>query len=298
MTTIFTSVDAAGGWPLLGHVVSLLRNPREFLMSLPQQGDLVRIGLGPSKAYVVCDPELTHQVLVNDRVFDKGGPFVDRLREFIGESVSTCPRGEHRRQRRLMQPAFHPNRLTHYAEMMNNETATVIKTWQDGDVLDVYASMQAITTRIAARTMFAAPASAALVEDAYGALNEIMIGAGRRMLIPPPFDKVPTPGKIRYDRARKRIREITDQLIAGYRAAGVDHQDLMSMLLAKDDNGNSLSKEEISNQVVTLFLGGVETVASTLGWALCVLALQPETQQRMHDEIDSVLQAGRRRSKT
>ncbi|SMC59988.1 cytochrome P450 [Kibdelosporangium aridum] len=288
MTSPFTFAEAKGALPVLGHVGKLLRDPRGFLMSLPDQGDLVRIRLGTSRAYLVCNAELTHQVLVNDRVFDKGGPFVDRLREFIGESVSTCPRGEHRRQRRLMQPAFHPNRLTHYAELMKTETVVVTNSWQHGQVLDVYAAMQAITTKIAARTMFAAPASAALIEDAYDALNEIMTGAGKRMLIPPPLDKLPTRSKIRYDRARKRIREITDQLISDYRAAGVDHQDLMSMLLARDEDGGALSEEEISNQVVTLFLGGVETVASTLGWALCVLALHPEIQDRLHAEVDAI----------
>ena len=290
MTATFTSAPAAGALPVLGHVLSLLRNPRKFLTSLPQHGDLVRIRLGASTAYVVCNAELTRQVLVNDRVFDKGGPFVDRLREFIGDSVSTCPHSQHRRQRRLMQPAFHPKRFAGYTSMMNTETSAITGSWRDGEVLDVVASMQAITTRITARTMFAAPASGALIEAAYDALSEIMHGAGKRMLMPPPLDRLPTPGKIRYDRARRRIREVTDQLIADYRAAGVDHQDLMSMLLAaRDENGNALSEEEISNQVVTLFLGGVETVASTLGWALCVLAVHPEIQRRLRDEVDAVL---------
>jgi cytochrome P450 len=288
--TTFRTAEAAGALPLLGHVPSLIRNPRKFLLSLPAQGDVVQIRLGPSTAYVLCDADLTHQVLVNDRIFEKGGPFVDRLREFLGESVSTCPRAEHRRQRRLMQPAFTSKRLDGYAKMMNEEAVRVVESWRDGAAIDVYATMQSITTRIATRTMFAAPASRALVEQAYDALNDIMIGAGRRMLIPPPLDKIPTPGKLRYDRARRNIRRVTDQLVVDYRKAGVDHEDLMSMLLRPDDEGNVLSEQEISNQVVTLFLGGVETVASTLGWALCVLALRPDIQQRLCDEVDTVLQ--------
>ena len=293
MTSTFTYAKAKGALPFLGHAISLVSNPRDFLRSLPAQGDLVKIGIGPSKAFVICDPDLTHQVLVNDRIFDKGGPFVDRLREFIGDSVSTCPRSEHRRQRRLMQPAFHHSRFPAYAAMMVEETTTVIDQWRDGEVIDVYAMMQAITTKITARTMFASSASAALIADAYDALNDIIMGAGRRMLTPPPLDRVPTPGKRRYDRARVRIREITDQLVAEYRAAGVDHQDLMSMLLAaRDENGDVLSDQEISDQVVTLFLGGVETVASTLGWALCLLAQHPDVEQRLDEEVDAVVGEG------
>lgn len=288
-----TVAEARGGLPVLGHVVSLLRNPGTFLLSLPEQGDVVRIRLGPSRAYVVCNAELTHQVLVNDRIFDKGGAFVERVREFVGDNVAMCPRAEHRRLRRIMQPAFASKRLADYAEIMNDETAEAIGSWRHGEVLDVYAGMQAISTRIAARTMFAAPVSRALIEGASSALTQILIAAGRRVLIPAPLDRIPTPGKLRYDRARRDIRRITDQLIADYRAAGVDHHDLMSMLLRPDDNGNTLSPEEISDQVVGLFLAAMETVASTLGWTLCVLALRPDVQERFHQEIDTVLQ-GRR----
>jgi cytochrome P450 len=282
----YTSAEARGALPVLGHALRFIRDSRGFLSTLAGAGDLVWIRLGRSRALVVCDPELTRRVLVNDRVFEKGGPFVDRLREFIGESVSTCPRAEHRRQRRLMQPAFHHSRLAGYAKLMGEQIADVISDWRDGQVLDVYASMQDITTRITARTLFASPASGAVVDDARDALNEIVAGAGRRMLLPPSLAKLPTPGKRRYDRARTRIRELTDALIADYRGAGVDHHDLMSMLLgATDDSGGSWSEQEISDQVVTLFLGGVETVASTVGWALCLLAQDPEIQERLHREV-------------
>ncbi|MBV9451924.1 MAG: cytochrome P450 [Streptosporangiaceae bacterium] len=197
---------AKGALPIVGHGISLLRNARRFLSSLPEQGDVVELRLGPSRAYVVCNAELTHQVLVNDRIFEKGGPIVERLREFIGDSVSTSLRPEHRRLRRLIQPAFSSNRLADYMKTMRDETVGVIEQWQDGEVLDVYAGMQAITARIAARTMFAAPASSALIEQAHAALNEIVKGAGRRMLIPPPFDWIPTRGKRRYDQACRSIR--------------------------------------------------------------------------------------------
>lgn len=60
--------------PVLGHMVSLLRDPLGFLGSLPAHGDLVRIGLGPVTAVAVCDPDLTQELLRRDRIFDKGGP--------------------------------------------------------------------------------------------------------------------------------------------------------------------------------------------------------------------------------
>src|SRR5262245_51578322 len=103
--------SAPGALPLVGHSLSLVYAPLWFVISLPAHGDLVRIRLGPIEAIVVCAPELVRQVLLNDRVFDKDGPFYDRTRAAFGDGLATCPHGLHRRQRRLAQPSFHPARL-------------------------------------------------------------------------------------------------------------------------------------------------------------------------------------------
>src|SRR5262249_47238131 len=87
--------------PLAGHLLPLLRDPLAFLTSLPAQGGLVRIRLGPVTLVVICDPELTRQALVDDRLFDKGGPTWDRAREVMGNGVGSCPHSAHRRLRRL-----------------------------------------------------------------------------------------------------------------------------------------------------------------------------------------------------
>jgi cytochrome P450 len=291
LCTSYVAADARGAVPVLGHTLALLRDPRGFLRSLPDQGDLVWLRVGSSRILVVCDPELTHQVLVNDRDFDKGGPWVDRLREILGNSLVSCPRSQHRRFRRLIQPAFHKSRLPDYSVAMVDQTTAVVDGWKDGQTLDVYAGMQEITARIIARTMFASPASDTVVDVARAALNVIVTNAGRRLFLPPLLARIPTRGKRRYDRARREIREITDTLIADYRAAGVDHHDLMSMLLAARDeeDGSALTEQEVSDHVVTLFLGGMETTASTLGWALCLLAQHPDVERRLQQEVDAVV---------
>lgn len=71
---------AAGGVPGLGHIGVLRRDPLGFLRSLPAQGDVVEVGLGPVKTFVVCDPGLVRALLLDDRTFDKGGRFFDKGR--------------------------------------------------------------------------------------------------------------------------------------------------------------------------------------------------------------------------
>src|SRR5262249_45587318 len=140
---------------VLGHALLLLRDPLRFLSSLPRYGPMVTMRLGAIDAVVLCDPGLTRQMLLNDRVFDKGGPFFDRLRDAVtGDGLGTCPHSVHRRQRRLCQPAFTSGRLNSYAPAFAEAAVTTIGGWRDGQVLDVSGEMYTLTMRAVLRTLF------------------------------------------------------------------------------------------------------------------------------------------------
>ncbi|MFE5518476.1 cytochrome P450 [Streptomyces virginiae] len=295
MTTAGNAIPtAAGARPLLGHLLPLLRDPLGFLASLPEQGDVVQVRIGPTSVVILCDPQLMHDVLRNDRVFDKGGQMFDRYRESLGDGLGTCPHSRHRRQRRLVQPAFHPDRMPGYTEIIATQTATQVSAWREGQVLDVMAE----TTALAARNVAAALFSDALTPAARAQIAQdlatIMAGIFRRMMTPPPLDRLPTPNTRRYFQACARLRRTIDDALAQRQATGTDHGDLLSMLLtARDDDGRGLSDAEISDQAVTFLMGGAETVGCTLSWALHMLTQHPGLEQRLHQEVDTVL-AGRR----
>ncbi|MFJ3219609.1 hypothetical protein ACIPLC_27280 [Kitasatospora sp. NPDC086801] len=101
---------APGALPVIGHAHRFLRDPLGFLMSLPADSGLVSIGLGPISMVLVRDADLTRQVLLDDRVFDKGGVLFERARDVIGDNLVTVRHARHRGERRLHQPAFHPSR--------------------------------------------------------------------------------------------------------------------------------------------------------------------------------------------
>lgn len=281
---------APGALPLLGHTLSLLRSPLQFLTSLSAHGDLVRIRIGPIEAIVVCTPELVRQVLLNDRIFDRDGPFFDRSREAFGDGLATCPHRLHRRQRRLAQPAFHPARLPGYAQVMTKHITEVTASWQDGQVLDVLPEMMALTTRTAVETMFSDALPSAALDAVLNDFNTILASIYLRVLIPPPLDKLLVVKNRRYHRARVRLRRIVDRVITDRRASGVDRGDLLSTLLtARDPDGQGLSDTELVDQVITFFLAGSETTATALAWAVHLLADHPEVEHRLHAEVDAVL---------
>ncbi|WP_316525526.1 cytochrome P450 [Kitasatospora brasiliensis] len=288
-TTRFTAATAPGALPLLGHAAALLRRPHAFVAGLPAHGDLVRLRLGPLRAYVVCHPELVRRMLTEDRVFDKGGPLVDKAREVFGNGLATCPAAAHRRRRRMLQPAFHRDRLPGYAALMTEEIAAATASWRDGDVIDVPAAMYRLTTAVTARCLFAAHERAGSL-PVHESMDVVTRGVARRVLLPPGADRLPTPGNRRFRRAQRCLREITRRLIADYRATGTDHRDLLSTLLAaRDEDGRSLSDAEVHEQVVTFLLAGMETTAATLSWAWTLLAANPAVRARLHTELDTVL---------
>ncbi|MGH3849267.1 MAG: cytochrome P450, partial [Pseudonocardiaceae bacterium] len=266
MTTECAAGTAPGALPLLGHILPLLHNPLRFLTSLPTRGDLVGIRIGHIKAIAVCTPELTRQVLLNDRIFDKGGPFFDRGREILGGGLITCPHGMHRRRRRLVQPTFHPTRLPIYAQVMTKQVAEVTGSWRDGQVLDVLSEMLTLTARTLVETMFSDGLPPALLGAVLDDFTTVLAGAYRRILLPPQLVRLLISGNHRYDRARLRLRGNIGRVITDRRVSGADRGDLLSTLLTVSDpaDNQGLSDTEIIDQVMTFFLAGSETTAMSL----------------------------------
>ncbi|MFF3551944.1 MULTISPECIES: cytochrome P450 [Streptomyces] len=278
---------APGALPLLGHTASMLKDPLGFFAALPAHGDLVDIRMGPFKAVVVTTPELIHQVLMDDRTFDKGGPVYERTREVLGDGVVTCPYSEHRRLRRVAQPAFSPARHAAYARIMCEQTARVTDTWSDGREIDILADMTTVAARTGVAAFFAGHLSSPSLAKTPKDLATVSRGVYRRMLLPAPLDRIPTPGKRRYDRSRARLRSTIGGVIAEYRRTGEDHGDLLSMLLAT--TGEGLTDTELNDAAITFFFGATDTIAITISWALHRISTDRRIEEAFHTEVDTVL---------
>ncbi|MFI1869776.1 cytochrome P450 [Streptomyces jumonjinensis] len=292
MNTSYTMASAPGALPLLGHTLAFAHKPLEFISGLPAHGDLVRVKLGPLTVHVVCHPDLVHRVLTEDRVFDKGGPVFEKLREVGGDGVISCPAQAHRRQRRLVQPAFHRARMPGYAGVMAEEITALTDEWRHGQVLDVPAIMYQLTTAVTTRCLFTpGKQDTAGLPELYDSIDAVTRGINRRAMLPVPMaDKLPTPGNRRYERARSHLTRVTETLIAGHRAKGLDQGDLLSVLLAPQDDGSpGLTDAEIHAQVINFLMAGVETTAGLLSWAWHLVGTHPAVRDRLQAEVDSVL---------
>ncbi|WP_172387775.1 cytochrome P450 [Streptomyces sp. MNP-20] len=303
MTTTPTTArvtKAPGALPLIGHSVPMVRDPLRFLTSLCDHGDLVRIRIGPFKMTVVCDPALSHQVFLDDRTFDKGGPIYDRAREIFGNSLATCEHDQHRRLRRLLQPAFGPQRYPAYAQVMTKEIDEFTHDWREGQVIDVLDEMIKLAARCVIRTLFTSEAVPPEARDSIiGDLRHILSGIYLRSVVPPALDKLPVLGNRRYQQARQHLQETVAGVIHAYRTNGADRGDLLSMIMSiRDDpalpegNGQGLSDQELTNVILNFLLAGIDTLATAPAWALYLLTRNPKVHERLRAEVDHILPDG------
>lgn len=280
---------ARGRLPLLGHTVRLATRRLEFLQSLRGEGDLVRVHLGARPAYVLNAPELVRQVLMTDAAqFDKGR-FFDKMRPVLGTGILTCATRSHRRQRSLVQPAFHHERVRGYVDVMARLASSAADSWKPGQVLRFDHEMHSLALDVVAASLFAADVGRPAVEETQRLFPYISRSVARRTLSPFPWlEKLPTAGNRRFAAACERLWTVIDEVIAAYRRNGTDHGDLLSMLLANED-GEGLSDREVRDEVVTLMGAGTETSSNSLCWLFYELDRHPVVAQRLRAEIDQVV---------
>lgn len=293
----WTTGTAPGIFPLLGHGIALYRRPLAFLNSLPAYGDLVEIRLGPQRAWMVCHPELTHEMLNDPHTFDKGGPLYDRLGNLMGDGLVTCRQPTHRAKRRLLQPGFRPSRVAACADLVAEEAESVCDAWPAGRTVAVTETMMTLTTRVMSRVLLSDSLDDPTTAEVRDCLTDVVRGLFVRTVVPiDVLFRLPTPANRRYRRALSRLHAIIDAVIARRRRAP-DRDDVLGTLLRatrSDGEAAAITDQEVHDHLITLLLTGVETQALCLASAFSLLARHPEAERRLHTELDSVLADGRR----
>jgi cytochrome P450 len=163
--------------------------------------------------------------------------------------------------------------------------------WQDGDVRDIDKEMMHLTLQIVGKTLFSAN-----VEDDADAVGAAMTTVSKLFdFLLMPFSewlaKLPLPHTRRFEHARDTLNSVIYGIINERRRSGEDTGDLLSMLLAArdEDDGASMTDEQVRNEALTLFLAGHETTANALTWTWYLLSLNPDKAEAMRDEIDRVV---------
>lgn len=281
-----------GALPGLGHVPRLLSKPFAFVESLRQTGDLAWIRLGTQPILSVNEPELVHRMLVTDgRKYDQGKYF-DKIRETFGNGLPVSNGAFHTKQRRLIQPAFHRERISGYFEVMAACAEEMAGSWRPGEPVKLKEEALRLMLGMVAKTLFSADVSEGVNEEVRRSWTTVVKGIAWRTMSPTPLlEKLPTPGNRRYEQATSRMQAAVTGAVLRQRSTGQEDASLLSMLLAARDaeTGEAMSDEQIVAEIFLILFAGTETAAFMTVWLFHELSRRPEIAAQLYDEVDGVL---------
>jgi cytochrome P450 len=278
---------------LLGNLPEFARDVLGFFArSAREHGDVVTLRLGGRTGFMLNHPDLIEQVLVTEqRNFVKHSWFWRHVTAVFGSGLLTNEGDPWLAQRRMIQPAFHRERIAGYGRVMVDATERMLDGWRDGEVRDVHRDLMALTLEIVAKVLFDAEVKEDVAQFE-AALDDALEAIALRFRRPFPVpDWIPLPSNSRYNRAVREIDELVYRFIREHEEHGTENgTDLLSVLMqARTEDDRPMPTKQIRDEAVTLVLAGHETTALTLSWAFALLSLHPEVADRLTAELDAVL---------
>jgi cytochrome P450 len=246
-----------------------------------EHGDTYRV-FAPARGswtWIVHHPDDVKRVLVtNHRNYTKGVG-IDRVRMLLGNGIMTSEGEFWRRQRRMLQPAFHRRVIQRFAGVIRARNTALLERWQRAaelrETVNLTESMSQLALEVVLHAIFS--------ED---------LGRLVTHLTDNPFLLVTRESKRdpRFAFAFRQLGQVVQQIVRQRRASGHRHFDFTQMLVESvdRDSGQGISERELIDEILTLVVAGHETTASALNWTWWLLSQHPDAEQRLHAEHDRV----------
>ncbi|MFD2369177.1 cytochrome P450 [Brevibacillus sp. GCM10020057] len=288
------TISGPKGLPISGNLLSFRRNPLQFIqMAAKEHGDVVLFRFGPKrKVYLLTDPDQIKEVLVTKQASFRKAKGLQVAKAVVGDGILTSEGNKHLRQRRLMQPAFHRERIAAYGDVMVRQAASLMADWKDGEVRDIHQDMMKVTLAIITETMF----GKSVKENADEIRHAIDVGLKYVANKASSFIDIPLSVPTRNNRRFLESNELLDKVIYSLiderrRSGDTGRGDLLGMLLAArdEDDGTGMTDEQVRDEVMTIFVAGHETTANTMSWIFYLLSRHTEAEQKLHAELAAVL---------
>jgi cytochrome P450 len=278
---------------LTGSMRDFQRDSLGFIEEVARRyGDVARYRMAHMTWYQVNHPEGVRRILQeNNHNYPKSDLTASILKPVVGDGLFTSEGKTWLRQRRLIQPAFHRQRVAAFGELMTDATLKMLDRWEPSAPVDVAAQMTRLTLDIVTGALFHAHVGDE-PETIARAVTMLLEEINYRFEVPfyPPLS-VPTPRNRRLRAAVRTLDRAMYSIIEEHRRTGEGEGDLLSLLMeARDEEtGQAMSDRQLRDEVITLFIAGHETTANALAWTFYLLAKHPEAEERLRNELDEVL---------
>jgi cytochrome P450 len=285
------NVPGPKGRFLLGSLVEVSGDWLGFYNKCAEEyGDVVRIHLAHVPVYLLAHPRDIETVLAtNAGNFTKSADY-RALARVLGKGLLTSEGDFWKRQRSLIQPAFHRQNILAYAAVMTKAAGRMLDSWQEKCERNIHQDLMRVTLEIVAQCLFGAEVADAAerVGKAMEVVTERFItNASLAMLFR--FD-IPVLFARGEWRAIRELNEIIGSIIRKRSSSDQPREDLLDMLLrARDADGNPMSAGQVRDEAMTLFLAGHETTAIALSWACYLVAQDPYVEVKLTEELKAVL---------
>ncbi len=262
-----------------------------FHNSVRKYEGISRAAVGPYHYVNLSDPAYIEHVFLNPDIYVKGRDN-KTLRFLLGNGLVTSEGEFWLKQRRLIQPLFHKQRLQSFVQKIADSTRTMLNNWDayDGKVVDVHTEMTGVTLDIVSQTLMSTE-----VKGDFKKISDslLVVMEGMMRIIKLPF-WVPTPTNMRMQLNRGVLNDTIFKIIEERRANKAGYNDLLTMLMEVEDadTAERMTNKQLRDELITIFLAGHETTANALSFAFYLLAQHPEMKQRIADEVKQVIGDG------
>jgi len=283
-----------GALPVLGHLPWLRWRPLEFLDRQRAYGAVTTFVLRRRPAYLVNEPDLVWRLLTELSGQVGRGTTGDKTRALTGNGLGSSDGEFHRQQRRLVQPVFHHERIASYVPLLRQAAEARTARWREGGTVDLVQEMLVVATAGVLTSLFGARSPEDMADAVSAALPTCLDIASRNALAPVKLvTRLPTPTRRRYTASLARLHAIADALGEHRPERAEAHPDLLSRLRTAQEQGlPGVDDQQVHDEIMTMLVAGVETTATTVCWALHLLSLDPDSDDRVREEVERVL-AGR-----
>lgn len=270
--------------PATVQTAALLRDPHGFFVRLHRRHGwavTIRI-LGEGEVVAVADPDFA-RAMFGDPENLRAGQASNVLEPIVGKaSLLTLDGPEHLRQRKLLLPPFHGDRLRAYEDVIRGIARRHASAWPVGEPFAFHEAMQKATLEMILRVVFGV--TDAVVLHRAEALLERMMPLANVALLPESWRRDRGERRTpvgRFHGAMGEFDALVHEQIAARRAAGDDHEpDVLGLLLdARDEDGRPMTDDELRDELVTLLVAGHETTATSMAWTMDLLVHDPDAMR-------------------
>jgi cytochrome P450 family 110 len=284
--------------------VQLMRwifSPMSFMDECVRRfGDMYALNLGKNNPNLVfiSNPQALQQILTQDTRadFHAPGDLNGLLKTLLGDNSVICLSGApHQRQRQLMMPPFHGDRMRSYSDVINRVTTETLAQVQIGQTFDVRTTTQSITLRVIMQAVFGVDRGERAEKLAH-LLAELLDRGSSPLSVSMLYFPILQQewGGISPWGIQMRVQRAVDALIYAEITERRTHPDLsrtdiLSLLMAaQDEAGESMTDVELRDELMTLLFAGHETTATALAWALYWLHKLPAVRDKLVAELDDL----------